>query len=266
MIKHVPYKPITADRLRFDKMATHFYPGGPIEDRPEGAPDIDGAFSAATLRRGQGFISIGTLPHPVDIAPMGGGGPFPAYNVNDLVIKAPGSNEHILPFELISLEVFMMGCAMHQYMYSPDAKDKVCYLTFRSYIIKPDMVQIGQEAWHTHKNPTPGVINVRMKALDIPLRSLMQSARVDPAGISSLYMASDIACTLVQAAPATNDMDVVETDYSYTVDKIAFEVAKTKPYEIVHGNNYTFHRADAPSPDEIGQPRHFMQIVYAPVI
>lgn len=259
-------KLISGNELRYDRYTMRFYPGGIAEEeRPAGAPDIDGAFSMATLKRGQPFILIGTLQDPVDMMPMDAASDIPDYNVNNLVIKTPGSDEHTLPFELGLLENFMMACATHQYMYSADARDKIGFLTFRTGILDANTAQIGQDSWHTHKNPTPGVLSYRMRALDIPLRSVMQSAHITPDSISSIYIASDIACTLVQASPAAEDMEITETPYSYTVDKAAFAVAKLAPYQIAHGNSYSFHRADKPAPDEIGQRRHFMQMTYAPV-
>ena len=259
---------ITARDLTWNKGVSRYYPGGlrSAYERASGAPDMDGTFSRTTLLRGQAYESLGEYYGFIGEPPTSGGSLMNDYFINGVMIKKPGTDEHILPSEFFHLSDVVQIVATHEYANSDAVTDKICFMTYRSLILRDDKKQIAENDWHVHKPPTPDFIRTRMDALAIPRASLMMSSIIDPDAVQSEYMISDMAGSLIQTAPAQQDMEIEERIGSFNLKAPAFAYRQTEPYEIVHGNSYTFHAAATPKPDEIGQRRTFMLMTYAATI
>lgn len=259
---------ITARDLTWNKNVTRYYPGGARSayERAAGAPDMEGTFSRTTLLRGQAYESLGEYHGFIGEAPLSAASIPNDYFINGVVIKKPGTDEHVLPIEFFALSDLIADIATHEYAHSDSAYDKVCFMTYRSLVLREDKKQIAENDWHVHKPPTPEFIRTRMDALCIPPQSLMMSSMIDPEGLQSEYMVSDIAGSLIQTSPADKDLEIEERLGSFNLKAPAFAYRQTQPYEVVHGNNYTFHAATTPTADEIGQRRTFVLITYAPTL
>jgi hypothetical protein len=230
------------------------------------AVPTSGSFSRDTLARGGGYQSLGHYELPLMMHPTTGRGPVNEIFVHGLVIKTPGTLAHSLPNELSHLEDLISIMAHHELASDEQMINKLGFLTVRSLTLKENEKQIAQGDWHAHKPPSRDSILKRMLALDIPQSSLFWASKIDPSVIQSEYMVSDIAGTLIQAAPAPTPLDISESDLSYNVKTPRFTYRQAEDYEIVHGNSYTFHAAAEPKAEQIGHHRTFVLLTYAPTL
>lgn len=222
----------------------------------------DGVFCRKKILTGSASVSLkfydGDLADPSSA--------YDGISIYGQVIKYPGSDVHTLPRELAHLEPILSLIAGHQYMHSAYARDKLCGIFYRSLPLRPDVKMVAEADWHTHKVLTPGYFTPEIHHMtEIAEDTIRLLPHLSPRLVQSEYLISDMFSTLSQSVPSEKPMELIERPASFNLTQPPENIWEAQPFEVVHGNSYTFHAAASP-PREMrdGRLRTILGVIYVP--
>ncbi|MGB1077513.1 MAG: hypothetical protein ACPG05_04330 [Bdellovibrionales bacterium] len=227
---------------------------------------FDGIYEPNHCLRGSGAVSLGCVD--VDIESFFNDSlQYDGAFLYGAVIKEAGSDTHRLPRELSFLTPAVQRFADYQYKNSPYATDKVAAVSFRLYEVRKDVVTLG-EALHLHKNfADVTVLKNRLKFFDNLSSDISMFENVSPDMVNSEALLSNICPSRVQERPCERDLKIKHTEHSCLLDDandVDIPLRLSGENEMVAMDNYTWHGATCPRPEDYGKVRLLFVVDYCP--